>query len=125
MSDFQGTLNKTIQVFIKQVTTIANRAAIATLESAFNPQRAGSNSLGRRGTKRTATELAVVSERVASFIQAHPGLRIEQINKQLGTETKDLALPLRKLIAKGVIRIRGRNRSTTYFASTNVVRATA
>jgi hypothetical protein len=123
MSDFQGTLNKTIQAFIKQVTTIANRAAIATLESAFNPQGAGSNSLGRRGTKRTATELAVVSERVASFIQAHPGLRIEQINKQLGTDTKDLALPLRKLIAKGVIRIRGRNRSTTYFASTNVVRA--
>lgn len=69
------------------------------------------------------TELAVVSERVASFIQAHPGLRIEQINKQLGTETKDLALPLRKLIVKGVIRIRSRNRSTTYFASTNVVRA--
>ena len=41
MSDFQGTLNKTLQAFIKQVTTIANRAAIATLESAFNPQGGG------------------------------------------------------------------------------------
>ena len=33
-------------------------------------------------------------------MKAHPGLRIEQINKELGTLTKDLALPIRKLLIK-------------------------
>jgi hypothetical protein len=39
----------------------------------------------------------------AAFVKAHPGLRIEQINKELGTTTKDMALPIRKLIAEGMI----------------------
>ena len=52
----------------------------------------------------------------SSFVTKHPGLRIEQINKQLGTSTKDLALPIRKLIADGVIKTKGKKRSTTYFA---------
>ena len=47
----------------------------------------------------------------------HPGLRIEQINKQLGTTTKDLALPIRKLIAEGALKTKGEKRSTAYFAS--------
>ena len=51
-----------------------------------------------------------------SFVAKHPGLRIEQINKELGTSTKDLALPIRKLIAEGQIKTKGKKRSTTYFA---------
>jgi predicted transcriptional regulator len=50
------------------------------------------------------------------FVAKHPGLRIEQINKQLGTTTKDLALPIRKLIADGSLKAKGKKRSTTYFA---------
>ena len=45
----------------------------------------------------------------------HPGLRIEQINKELGTQTRDLALPLRKLISEGAVRTEGEKRSTQYF----------
>ena len=56
-------------------------------------------------------------ERLLTFVSKHPGLRIEQINKQLGTTTKDLALPIRKLIADGAIKTKGEKRSTTYFAT--------
>jgi hypothetical protein len=70
---------------------------------------------GGRGAKRTAADLDALSERVATFVKATPGLRIEQINKELGTTTKDLALPIRKLIADGVINAKGQKRSTTYF----------
>jgi len=48
-------------------------------------------------------------------VKAHPGLRIEQINKELGTTTKDLALPIRKLISEAAITAKGEKRSTTYF----------
>ena len=57
-----------------------------------------------------------LAERVQTFGKENPGLRIEQINKQLGTTTKDLALPIRKLLAEGAIHAKGQKRSTTYFA---------
>jgi hypothetical protein len=78
---------------------------------------AGSRGRGRgRGAKRTADELDNLAETFHSFVAKHPGLRIEQINKQLGTSTKDLALPIRKLIAEGALKTKGEKRSTTYFA---------
>ena len=43
-------------------------------------------------------------------------MRIEQINKQLGTTTKDLALPIRKLVSEGALKTKGEKRSTAYFA---------
>ena len=54
-------------------------------------------------------------ERFLTFVRTNPGLRIEQINKQLGTTTKDLALPIRKLISEGAIAAKGQKRSTMYF----------
>jgi hypothetical protein len=131
MSDFQNEMNRTVQGFVAQITELARRAAIDTLESAFGGRISGNGAAmaavvagagragrprGGRGAKRTPADLAALSERVASFIKANPGLRIEQINKQLDTTTKDLALPIRKLISEGAITAKGKKRSTTYFA---------
>jgi predicted transcriptional regulator len=57
-----------------------------------------------------------LSKRFVQFVQENPGLRIEQINKQLGTSTSALALPIRKLLASGDISVKGQKRSTAYFA---------
>lgn len=129
MSDFQNEMNRVVQGFVAQITELARRAAIDTLDSAFGGRGRGSApvaalaaSFGRvgrprggRGAKRTSADLEALSERFASFVAANPGLRIEQINKQLGTTTKDLALPIRKLISEGQIKAKGQKRSTTYF----------
>jgi hypothetical protein len=130
MSDFQNEMNRVVQGFVAQITELARRAAIDTLESAFGG-RAGRSApaaeaiavnLGRvgrprggRGAKRSSADLEELSSRFASFVAANPGLRIEQINKQLGTTTKDLALPIRKLISENRIKAKGQKRSTTYF----------
>ncbi|HET9620659.1 MAG TPA: hypothetical protein VFP84_04790, partial [Kofleriaceae bacterium] len=94
--------------------------AVADLTAASAPFAAAARGVGRprggRGAKRTSADLDALSERFASFVKSNPGLRIEQINKQLGTTTKDLALPIRKLIADGTISAKGQKRSTTYFA---------
>ena len=134
MSDFQTEMNRVVQGFVAQITELARRAAIDTLESAFGGRggrggpsasavavlSAGLGRVGRprggRGAKRSSADLEALSERFASFVKANPGLRIEQINKQLGTTTKDLALPIRKLISEGMITAKGQKRSTTYFA---------
>jgi hypothetical protein len=133
MSDFQNEMNRTVQSFVTQISELARRAALETLESAFGaggPRQgngkgavsaapATSGHVGRprggRGAKRTAEDLEALSGQVASFVKSHPGLRIEQINKELGTSTKELALPIRKLLADNVITSKGQKRSTTYF----------
>ena len=126
MSDFQNEMNRVVQGFVAQITELAKRAAIDTLESAlgrgargvsasFSPT--GRNGRGRgRGAKRTSADLDQLAESFHTFVAKHPGMRIEQINKQLGTTTKDLALPIRKLISDGELKTKGTKRSTTYFA---------
>ncbi len=129
MSDFQNEMNRTVQGFVAQITELVRRAAINTLESAprgrarsngASPAAAAQGATGRaggsRGAKRPAADLEMLSKKFCDFVKAHPALRIEQINKELGTTTKDLALPIRKLIAEKAIRTKGQKRSTTYFA---------
>jgi hypothetical protein len=124
MNDFQTDMNRTVQGFVAQITELARRAALDTLESAFGSKaaRGGPAAVGQvgrprggRGAKRTAADLEALSGKFASFVKSNPGLRIEQINKELGTTTKDLALPIRKLISEGQIKAKGKKRSTTYF----------
>jgi hypothetical protein len=128
MSNFQHEMNQVVDEFVAQVTELARRAALNTLEATFVSHGAGHAStvapprgaapVGRprgRGAKRTAEDLDALSSKFASFVKSHPGLRIEQINKELGTTTKDLALPIRKLVAEGMISAKGKKRSTAYF----------
>ena len=131
MSDFQNEMNRAVQSFVAQISELARRAAVDTLESAFSGKgsRGGSarsnadsaadlarpgRPRGGKGAKRTQADIDALAERVVSFVKANPGLRIEQINKELGTTTKDLALPIRKLVAENYLSSKGQKRSTTY-----------
>jgi hypothetical protein len=67
-----------------------------------------------KGEKRDPRLLAALVERLWAYIQANPGQRIEQINRALGMPTKDLALPIKKLLAANRITSRGEKRATTY-----------
>ena len=123
MSDFQNEMNRVVAGFVAQITELARRAAIDTLEGALGKHSSGGhvavlrNGRGRgRGAKRSSAELDKLGDRFHDFVAKHPGLRIEQINKQLATSTKDLALPIRKMIADGSLKTKGEKRSTTYFA---------
>ena len=119
MTDFQTEMNRVVSGFVAQITELARRAAIDTLESALG-KRGGATALSRggrrKGAKRSGDELDKLGDNFHAFVVKHPGLRIEQINKELGTTTKDLALPIRKMIADGSLKTKGSKRSTTYFA---------
>lgn len=130
MNDVQIQINKLVEAFVSQVTQVARQAAMQTLTSALDGGGggrkraaavldAGAKAAGAarraKGAKRPQEEIAMTMSRVRDFITANPGLRIEQINKQLGTSTRDLALPLRKLISDGAVRTEGEKRSTQYF----------
>jgi hypothetical protein len=136
MADFNSQINKLVEEFVSQVTAVARQAAMDTLTAALGAaggaaRRRGGAAIalptlgggvvaargGRRpkGAKRPQDEIEGTKQRVLDFIGRNPGFRIEQINRELGTATRDLALPLRKLIADGQVRTEGEKRSTQYF----------
>lgn len=124
MANLQSDIQRLVDGFVAQITELAKRAAIDGLESALGRggvRAAGGAAVLRvgrgrgRGAKRTGAELEKMQDDFLAFVTKNPGLRIEQINKQLGTTTKDLALPIRKLIADGSLKAKGKKRSTAYF----------
>ena len=124
MANYQSEVQKLVDGFVLQLAEIWRRQAIDSLTGMGGGRgqggRAGGGdlSIGRgrgRGAKRTAEELEQLADAFVEFVSKNPGLRIEQINKQLGTSTKDLALPIRKLLEDGVVKAKGKKRSTAYF----------
>jgi hypothetical protein len=112
---FQVTDNflTTIQQLTAQHTAQVLQETFSSLDKT---NHATSTATRSRGAKRGTDELDQLSKRFAQFVHDNPGLRIEQINKQLGTTTAELALPIRKLIASGDVTTKGKKRSTAYFA---------
>lgn len=130
MSDLNSQISKLVSEFVDNVTALARRAAVDTLTSSLDDRggrRRGAGSIAAvgdvlkaerrgKGAKRSSSQLDRLQSRVMEFVTANPGMRIEQINKELGTSTRDLQLPIRKLIATGSLKSKGEKRATTYFA---------
>ena len=130
MSGFNDQINKLVSDFVAQVSALAKQAAFETLESALGGAMAGGKRRGRppgsgaaavlssrrpKGAKRPAGEIEATKTRLYDFIKSNPGQRVEQINKALGTTTKDLTLPLKKLIADKAVKTEGEKRATAYY----------
>lgn len=108
-------MNRVVAGFVAEITELARSAAREMIDQALG----GRPVVARRrpNSKRSSNDIDQLAETLVAFVAKHPGLRVEQINKQLGTTTKQLALPIRKLIAEGALKTKGRRRSTTYFAA--------
>ncbi|HEX6275298.1 MAG TPA: hypothetical protein VFZ53_19795 [Polyangiaceae bacterium] len=59
--------------------------------------------------------LAALTDKLEGFIKKNPGKRIEEIGQALGTPTKELVLPVRKLVAAKKVSTKGKKRATKYF----------
>jgi len=68
----------------------------------------------KRG-KRTPEDVAMMGEVVVAYVAKNPGQSVEQIGKALGVKTKELALPIIRMIAAKKLRTTGERRGTKYF----------
>ena len=69
-----------------------------------------------KGAKRPPDEIERLTGRLFDYIKGNPGQRIEQIADGMGTSTKELNLPAKKLISNKQLRTKGQKRATQYFA---------
>ena len=66
--------------------------------------------------RRSANELDKAGTEVIKLLtSAKRGMRIEEINKQLGTSTRELMRPIQKLLSQGKIKKSGERRATSYY----------
>jgi hypothetical protein len=88
---------------------------VAEPKKAGRPARAAKPTR-KKGEKRSKEELAAMTQRVLDHIKSASGQGVEQIAKDLGTTTKELTLPIRKLLVEKKITSKGEKRATKYFS---------
>ena len=69
----------------------------------------------RSGEKRSPNAIAGTVNALLAAINAEPGRRIEEIATRMGEPTRDLVLPVKKLLAAKQIKKTGARRATRYF----------
>lgn len=77
------------------------------------PVRAGRR---EKGQKRDPGEIERLTGRLLDYVKGNAGQRIEQIAAGMGTVTKELNLPVKKLISQKSLKTKGQKRATQYFA---------
>lgn len=94
----------------------------STPRTATTPVSKTPRASGRRttGGRRAPAEVAKTIERVRDYIIANPGKGAEQICPALGITTRELALPMKKLLGSKHISRKGVRRATRYFPGPNV-----
>ncbi len=128
MPDLQRQINDRVAAFVADVTEIARQAAMETLSEALHNGGALAPAPGRQyakpgaaprrgGGKRTPEELEQTAAALYAHIEANPGQRMEEIARALNSTTRDLALPVKKLLAERRIRTEGQKRATRYYSS--------
>jgi hypothetical protein len=133
-STANAALRARIESFTADLANIVRAAAIEAVTSALGvptapakrgpgrPLKSGMPSpivapkrKGKRA-KRTPEDVAKVGEAVVAYVAKNPGVSVEQIKKALGVETKDLQLPIVRMVAAKKLKTTGRRRGTKYFA---------
>jgi len=128
MSNVDAVLRDAVEAFVVQLKGIFQQLALEKIQSALSDdvapvrrQRGASNgprtpkSARRKGAKRSPEELEALTKSLLAYVRKNAGQRIEQIAEGMGTSTKELALPAKKLIAGKQLATKGQKRATTYY----------
>ncbi len=126
MSDIDKQIAKRVDAFVAELSDLLRRAALQQAAEILSaqaegvaPKRGRRTRVAARRTKkrsrRNATQIDALAKRLLSNIKATPGRRVEEICKDLGVATRDLNLPVKKLLASKAITRKGQRRATRYY----------
>ncbi len=124
-----------VEAFAEELSSLIRDSAMETVRDALGagsaPRRgtragravvtgpAGSSVRGggrrEKGQKRDPAEIERLTDRLLDYVKGNAGQRIEQIAAGMGTVTKELNLPVKKLIAQKSLKTKGQKRATQYF----------
>jgi hypothetical protein len=137
MSDVEQRIQERVEAFVQELSVLVRQSVLDSVSDALGggssgaargrggrrpagpagAARAAGAARGRRrkGQKRSPRELERLVDSVRGYVQKHPGEGVEKMARELGTNSRELVLPLKKLIKQGEVRTRGEKRATKYF----------
>jgi hypothetical protein len=141
-TDLDRDIRSRIDAFLEELSSLVKQTALDSVRAALGegaaPARRGpgrprlkirvgrpAKSAMRRGGKRSTEEVGAMAEQIAAFVRSNPGARLEAIAAGLGTPSKELKLPVIKLLSSKTLRKTGAKRGTQYFAGGRAGKAKA
>ena len=131
MSNVQAQISQRIQAFAMELEELVRHAAIEAVAVSLGggsarraatapsrvagPAKAAAPRKGKSGGKRPPAELAAAVIRTAEWVKGNAGHGVEDMARALGVPTKELALPIMKLLKAKTIKKRGQKRATKYY----------
>lgn len=133
MTDVNTQIRDRIEAFVDEITELVRLAVLESVSDALGGTLLGGAtgldtlrrpgrgrgldiSLRRRGGKRTPDEIDATTRQVLDYVSRNPGQGVEQMAKALNTDTKELTLPIKKLLGTGQLTTEGQKRATKYYA---------
>jgi len=129
MSNTDTAIREAVESFVEQLKGLIQQAALESVQAALGaggqtrrgaaPARGAASVVrtGRsKGAKRSPEELEALVKKLHAHVAKNPGQRIETIGAGLGVPTKELVLPVKKLLGEKKLSTKGQKRATTYFA---------
>lgn len=126
-TDIDGRIRGLVEAFASDLTALIRESAFDTVRAALGDAapsgRRGSKPAAGgaprralpKGAKRPPGEIEKLTTRLLEYVKGHKGERIEQIAKGMGVSTRELNLPVKKLIGNKLMRTKGHKRATQYF----------
>lgn len=124
-----------IEAFVDELATLVRNSALESIQNALGgapvrkpgrPRAAVAPAAGAairrraprrgRGEKRSPAELDSLAAKFLAYVKANPGNSIERIGKAIEIDTKELKLPVSKLLDEKKLKTTGQRRGTKYFA---------
>jgi predicted transcriptional regulator len=123
---FQHEIDRLTAAFAADLVEVVKAAILESVAQAVGgalSEGAANGASAGKAARRPPEELQRAAARLLAAIAAQPGLRIEQLAKALGAETKELSLPVKRLLEAGQVKSKGTRRATTYWPAKNARRS--
>lgn len=128
MNDVDRQIRDRVEAFVSELTDLIRQAALESVSEVLGgqaPAAPGRRRGGRpprprsrrRGGKRSPEEIEGTTRSVLDYVRQNPGHGVEQMAVDLGTSTKELTLPIKKLLGNGSLLTEGQKRATKYYAT--------
>lgn len=110
---------RVLENFIRGMTRLVDRTTAAQLAEALEQYEAANSNAdpksGARQKRRSAEVIDELQTQIRMYVRNHPGERSEEIRTGLGLSPGAITLPLRKLVADGVLEMVGDRRWAQYY----------
>jgi hypothetical protein len=124
-----------IETFLEEISTLLKKAALESVRAALGdgatPVRRGpgrppkSAATRGGGGKRSSEQVDEMAGRILAYVKSNAGESLEAISRAIGVPTKELKLPVIKLLGSRQLKKTGQKRGTKYFAGSGKGGATA